>query len=63
MVDAKAYLDFDPAEVGINEHVYFDVLMEILESTDDENELKVQLETRINELIPKHITRRHSSHN
>lgn len=57
MVDAKAYLDFDPAEVGINEHVYFDVLMEILESTDDENELKVQLETRINELIPKHITR------
>ncbi|HPZ52414.1 MAG TPA: DNA-directed RNA polymerase subunit beta, partial [Clostridia bacterium] len=57
MVDAKAYLDFDPAEVGINEHVYFDVLMEILESTDDENELKVQLATRINELIPKHITR------
>ncbi|NLN03523.1 MAG: DNA-directed RNA polymerase subunit beta, partial [Clostridiaceae bacterium] len=57
MVDAKAYLDFDPAEVGINEHVYFDVLMEILESTEDKDELKVQLETRINDLIPKHITK------
>ena len=30
-VDAKGYLDFDPAQVGINEKVYYPALKEILE--------------------------------
>lgn len=29
-VDAACYLDFDPLEVGINEHVYYPVLMDML---------------------------------
>ena len=55
MVDMQAYVDFDPAECGINEKVSFAVLKEILESTDDEEELKETIRARADELVPKHI--------
>ena len=58
MVDPKAYLSFDPAEVGIHEWVYYPVLKEILDECAgaDEAELKTAIKKRIAELVPKHIT-------
>ena len=58
MVDPKAYLSFDPAEVGIHEWVYYPVLKEILDECAgaDEAELKNAIKKRIAELVPKHIT-------
>ena len=58
MVDPKAYLSFDPAEVGIHEWVYHPVLKEILDECAgaDEAELKTAIKKRIAELVPKHIT-------
>ncbi|HHV30268.1 DNA-directed RNA polymerase subunit beta [Acetivibrio mesophilus] len=58
MVDIKAYVDFDPKEIGINEKVKRDVLMTILEEHQDKSAdmLKKELKEKIDELIPKHIT-------
>ena len=55
MVDAAPYVDFDPAECGINEKVSFKVLKEILESASDKDELMEMFKTRADELVPKHI--------
>ena len=56
MVDICDYIDFDPAEVDINEKVCFSVLCEILESAKNNETRKEQIVARRDELIPKHIT-------
>jgi DNA-directed RNA polymerase subunit beta len=55
MVDLKNFVQFDCAELGINEKVRFAVLREILENCQNDDELKVQIVARRDELIPKHI--------
>ncbi|HZJ57234.1 MAG TPA: DNA-directed RNA polymerase subunit beta [Clostridia bacterium] len=54
-VDAKYHLDLDLEEIGINEHVHYPTLREILEQDLDEKELKDALVENINRLIPKHV--------
>ncbi len=56
MVDINAYVDFDCEELGIKEKVSFDVLCEILDSCEDEKELRKAIATRAHELIPNYIT-------
>ena len=56
MVDIKKYVDFDVAELGINERVCYTVLREILDSCPTEEELKEAIRARAGELIPNHIT-------
>lgn len=57
MVDISGYVDFDAREeCGINEHVVFDILCEILESAENEEQLKEMLRERKSELIPNNIT-------
>ena len=56
MVDIKKYVDFDVEEYGINEMVSFEVLKEILESSENEDELKENIKDRADELVSKHIT-------
>ncbi len=55
MVDASQYLPFDPAECGINELVFYPVLMEILDKGLKGDELKDEIRSRIKDLIPVHI--------
>ncbi len=60
MVDITSWVDIKPAEaekLGITEEVYYPVLAEILESCKDKKEIRDQIKARVNELIPKHITR------
>ncbi|MBO6269325.1 MAG: DNA-directed RNA polymerase subunit beta, partial [Clostridium sp.] len=60
MVDAGCYLDMDGdalKDLGINELVYYPVLMEILGQGLSGDELAQELKNRIHDLIPKHITR------
>lgn len=56
MVDIKNYVDFDVEEYGINEMVSFDILKEILETSENEDELKENIKARADELVSKHIT-------
>ncbi len=58
MVDISVYTgDMDVESLGINEHVYFPVLAEILdEAGDDMDQLAMLIKSRAEELIPKHIT-------
>ncbi len=57
MVDIASYVDFDAKEeCGINEHVVFDILCEILEASENEEQLKEALRERKAELIPNNIT-------
>ena len=55
MVDISNFVDFDASELGINERVSFKVLKEILEDSDNEEELIENIKTRADELVPKHI--------
>ena len=58
MVDISKYVDFDAeAECGIRENVAFEVLCEVLDSAQNEDELKEMLRDRAAELVPNHITR------
>ncbi len=58
MVDLRHYVDFDPAEAGIVELVFYPVLRPILdEYGDNEEELKKVLRRNVSELVPKHITK------
>ncbi len=57
MVDLAAYVDFDPAEVGVSELVFYPVLQNILSEAGSEEELKEAVRKNIHELIPKHITK------
>ena len=54
MIDPKPYLDFDPAEIGLDERVRFTVFKDLLDQYSGE-ELKDALEDARDELIPKHI--------
>ncbi len=56
MVDLAGYVDFDPAELGIVEKVYYPVLKKLLEQFNGE-ELKSEIAKNISDLIPKHITK------
>ena len=56
MVDINAYVDFDCTELGINEKVSFKALKEVLEDSDNEEELRENIRTRADDLVPKHIT-------
>ena len=56
MVDINEYVDFDAEqECGINEKVKFTVLCEILDSAENQDDLKQMLIDRYAELIPNHI--------
>ena len=58
MVDLAAHVDFDPAEAGVTELVFYPVLKTILEEAgNDPEELKEAIQRNIHELIPKHITK------
>ncbi len=58
MVDLASYVEFDPAEVGITELVYYPVLKTILEEAGgDQETLKELVRRNAGELIPKHITK------
>ena len=57
MVDLRSYVDVDPAEVGVNELVYYPVLANILEENEGLEDIKAAIKKNISELIPKHITK------
>jgi len=57
VVDLTSYVDFDPKEVGVTEHVYYPLLSSILEENTDEAELKIALRKNLHELVPMHITK------
>ncbi|MCI8477584.1 MAG: DNA-directed RNA polymerase subunit beta [Oscillospiraceae bacterium] len=54
MVDLSKFVDFDPAECGVNEKVRFSVLQELLAEYTGED-LKEAIRDRLDDLIPKHI--------
>ena len=57
-VDANCYVDFDVAEIGINEKVFYPVLQGILEECGGDMEaVRSAMERDIDDLIPKHITK------
>ena len=59
MVDIEEWLDITPEEkeaAGIREKVYFPVLAQLMEETQDREELLEALEKYNDALIPKHIT-------
>jgi DNA-directed RNA polymerase subunit beta len=55
-VDMADYVGFDLEELEIREDVYYPVLAKLLETYEDEAELKEAIISNYNELIPKHIT-------
>ena len=55
MVDISGYVDFDVTPYGINEKVSFKVLKDILENSEDAEELEENIKKRADELVPKHI--------
>ena len=60
MVDITHFIECDPAELGINEDVYYPVLKEILDEYTAKNDpegLADTIKKRVHELIPKHITK------
>ncbi len=54
-VDPKAYLQFDPQEVGIKEMVHYDTLMKILAECSTEEQIKARLVADREELSPEHL--------
>lgn len=57
MVDIGGYVNFDArTECGIKEKVRFNVLSEILESCNNDDELKEMISTRLGDLVPNYIT-------
>ena len=57
MVDISKYVDFDAeAECGIRENVRFELLCDILDSAENEEQLKEMLREQSDELVPNHIT-------
>ncbi|MCI8914892.1 MAG: DNA-directed RNA polymerase subunit beta, partial [Lawsonibacter sp.] len=55
MVRLEDFVDFDPAEVGIDEMVFFPVLCQLLDQYQGD-ELKQAIRRSKEELIPNHIT-------
>ena len=54
-VDISNYVEFDISDLKIAKKVYYPVLMEIIQESEDEASLKEALKLRKNELSPKHI--------
>ncbi len=58
MVDITGFVDCNPRELGITEHVYYPVLAQIIEEFgSDPAELADAIKKNVHELIPKHITK------
>ena len=55
MVDLKDFVDFDPAECGVDAMVSFPALCQLLDQYSGE-ELKEACQNQIDDLIPRHIT-------
>ena len=55
MVDINNFIDFDATDLGVNEKVSFAVLKDILENNTTEEDIKLAIKERIDDLIPKHI--------
>ena len=55
-VEADAFLDFDPAEAGINERVHLPTLREVmLQAEENGVDLRTAIRDNLGALIPKHI--------
>ena len=58
MVDITNFVECNPKELGITEHVYYPVLAQILEEfSEDPEALADAIKKNVHELIPKHITK------
>jgi len=58
MVDITTFVECEPAELGITELVYYPVLEQIIEEFGENPEgLFEEIQKRVNDLIPKHITK------
>ncbi len=58
MVDITNFVECNPRELGITEHVYYPVLMQIIEEFGEDPEaLAEAIRKNVHELIPKHITK------
>ena len=57
MVDLGNYVDVNPAELGVNEKVYYPVLERILEENENIEDIKRAIKKNISDLIPKHVTK------
>jgi len=57
MVDIREYVEFDARALGVKEHVFFPVLADILDASEDEESLKDAIKNNLAELVPKHITK------
>ncbi len=58
MVDITHFVDCNPRELGITEHVYYPVLAQILEEFGEDPEaLADAIQKNVHTLIPKHITK------
>ena len=56
MVDITSFVECDPKELGITEHVYYPVLAQIIEEFGEDPEaLADAIKRNVHELIPKHI--------
>ena len=54
-VDIKSHIDFDISELNIKEKVHYPTLKSILDSYEDQEEIKAVLKSSMKELVPKHI--------
>ena len=57
MVELTNFVDCDKEALGVTELVYYPVLREILDTCTSKEEIEAAIRSRINELIPKHITK------
>ena len=58
MVDITNFVECNPKELGITEHVYYPVLAQIIEEfSENPEELAEAIKKNVHELIPKHITK------
>ena len=58
MVELTSFVDCNPRELGITEHVYYPVLSQILEEFGEDAEgLAEAIRKNVHELIPKHVTK------
>ncbi len=57
MVDINDFIKIDAEEAGVHEKVRFCVLKEILDGCTSNDEIVEQVKARLNDLIPKHITK------
>ncbi len=58
MVDLTSFVECNPKELGITEHVYYPVLAQIIEEFgEDSGALADAIKKNVHELIPKHVTK------